>query len=180
MSTKVLITLTASNKWYGKQIRKALKSNVNHGLILYRSRDWKDWRAVDTQEKGVTPAVSAKKLTRIDYAECWECDLDLWEGLRATKKDLYKKYDYVGLVFGVIRAVLSNYLGITFNKPIHAHNRLFCSEYIAVVFQGAKLAGTEKWIPANISPKDLQDYMIHDPHFKPVAVPAPVKDLYKD
>ena len=120
MSGQALVTLTAADTWYGREIRKAIKSNVNHSLMLYESSDWRDWRAIDTQENGVQPAVSAKRLTRVDYAECWECDLDLWKGLRATKKDFYKKYDWIGLGFGLIRALLANYLGIEIKKPIQA------------------------------------------------------------
>ncbi len=179
MSGKVLVTLTAADTWYGRQIRKAIKSNVNHSLILYKSSDWGDWRAIDTQEKGVVPTVSAKKLTRVDYAECWECDADLWKGLRATKKDLFKKYDWIGLIFGLVRILLANYLGIEIKKSIHAHNRLFCSEYVGAVLVATEVEGTETWDPANISPADLKNFMKRSAHFEKVKVPKPVRKLYE-
>lgn len=178
MSGQVLITLTASDTWYGREIRKATKSNVNHALVLYQSSDWLDWRAIDTQEKGVTPAVSAKKLTRIDYLECWKCSVDLWKGLRLTKSDFFKKYDWIGLIFGFIRAVLANYLYIEITKPIHAHNRLFCSEYVAAVIMAAGVPDTAAWIPANMSPGDLKKFMGDSPHFTLVDVPTVVRELY--
>lgn len=177
MSGHVLITLTAGDAWYAKEIRKATKSDVNHSLVMYKSSDWRDWRAVDPQENGVIPGQDASKLTRVDYAECWESSVDLWVGLRETKKDLFKKYDWIGLIFGLIRALLANYLYIEITKPIHAHNRMFCSEYVSAVLKAAKVPGTEDWIPANISPGDLKKFMQSSPEFRQVPVPEPLKEL---
>jgi len=169
MSGKVLIALSASNAFYGKLLRKALYEHsktpkdeqVNHAFIVYKSSDWQDWRAVDIQEKGVQPTLPVKHLKRVDYVECYELpDVDLWKGLRSCKNDLYKKYDWIGLIFGFVRLLLA-LVGWKLKNPIHAHNRLFCSEYVAKVLKKSGAPAVDHWAPANVSPKDLQDYLHH-------------------
>jgi hypothetical protein len=51
---------------------------------------------------------------------------------------------------------------------------MFCSEYVAAVFQAAGVPGTEEWVPANISPADLKKFMTQSEHFKEVKPPPPI------
>jgi hypothetical protein len=186
MKNNVCIALSASNAWYGRELRQAMYEDqlssvpkgeqVNHAFVVYESSDWKDWRAVDVQEKGVQPTIEVKHLTRVDYVECWQIpDVDLWEGLRACKNDLFKRYDWIGLIFGFIRLKLMSWFGWKLKKPHHVSNRLFCSEYVAKVLKKSGCPGTEDWVTANISPKNLQDYFLE--HGKKVALPAPLAEL---
>ena len=186
MKNNVYIALSASNAWYGKELRNVMyedqissvpkNERVNHSFIVYESSDWKDWRAVDIQEKGVQPTIPVKDLTRVDYVECWQVPkVDLWKGIRACKNDLFKRYDWKGLIFGILRLKLMSWFGMKLTKPHHASNRLFCSEYIAKVLKKSGAPSTEHWAPANISPKDLQDYFLE--HGQKVALPTPLAEL---
>lgn len=187
MTGKALIALSASNAWYGKELRKVMyegqddavpeAERVNHAFIVYESSDWGDWRAVDVQEKGVQPTIEVRHIARVDYVECYRSpeDSDLWEGLRACKNDLYKRYDWLGLLFGYVRLKLLSWFGLRLTKPHHASNRLFCSEYVARVLQRSGARDTNDWIPANVSPKDLQDYLRK--YGEKVALPTPLVEL---
>lgn len=187
MTGEALIALSASNSWYGHELRQAMyedqlstvpkEERVNHAFVVYESSDWQDWRAVDIQEKGVQPTLEVRHLTRVDYVECYRVPegVDLWKGLRACKNDLYKRYDWIGLIFGFIRLKLMNWFGLKLKKPHHASNRLFCSEYVAKLLKKARAPETTDWEPANISPKDLQDYLRE--HGEKVALPTPLVEL---
>lgn len=186
MRDNVCIALSASNAWYGRELRQAMYEDqistvpkdeqVNHAFIVYASSDWKDWRAVEIQEKGVQPTKEVRHLTRIDYVECYKIpQVDLWQGLRACKNDLYKRYDWLGLLWGLVRLKVMSWFGWKLNKPHHASNRLFCSEYVAKVIKKSNAPQAYGWTPANMSPKNLQDYLIE--HGVKVVLPPPLAEL---
>jgi len=186
MRDNVCIALSASNAWYGRELRQAMYEDqissvpkdeqVNHAFIVYHSSDWKDWRAVDVKEKGVQPTIEVRHLKRIDYVECYKIPkVDLWNGLRACKNDLYKRYDWLGLLWGFIRLKFMSWFGWKLKKPHHASNRLFCSEYVARVIKRSSAPSCSHWKASNISPKDLQDYLIK--HGVKVDLPKPLAEL---
>ena len=169
--TRILICLTATRRWYGRIVRWATRSRVNHSLIKHEDPFWGGWRATEINEDGVSDR-DVGKLTRIDYIEHWESDLDLLPGMRALRTFVGSaRYDGLGLASGLIRAIILRVFGIEIDKPIHSHGRLFCSEFVAHVFKKAGVPGVEDWKPANVSPGTLRAFMESSPHFRRVAEP---------
>jgi len=174
MSTRrrILVCLTATRKWYGKLIRWATRSRVNHSLVKHDDPFWGAWRATEIDERGPRD-IDARYLARFDYIEHWESDLDLGIGMRAMGRFVgMARYDWRGLLVGLLRAVLLRVGGWEVDKAIHSHGRLFCSEFVAEVLKRSKVPGTEEWIPANVSPGDLRRFMKASPHFHQVDEPT--------
>jgi len=169
---RILICLTATNMWYGKLVRWATRSNVNHSLIKHEDPFWGDWRATEINEDGPHDQ-DIRKLTRIDYIEHWESDIDLLPGMRSMRRFVgTAKYDWFGLLFGLVRAILSRLFGWNVEEAIHTHGRLFCSEFIAEVFKRSNVPGVQEWNTANISPGDLREFMELSSHFELVEDPS--------
>lgn len=189
MKDNVCIALSAADAWYGKALRKVLyadkkspvpfEERVNHAFIIYESSDWKDWRAVEIQEKGVQPTVDVRHLKRVGYVECYKIpEVDLWKGLLACKNDLYKRFDWLGLLWGFIRLTIMSWFGWKLKKPHHVSNRFFCSEYVSRVMKKSGAPGASRWATPNISPRNLQDYLIK--YGVKVELPPPLAELVKE
>jgi len=169
VSSRILFCVTGSNAWYGKLLQWAMRTNVNHSFILYESKEWGGWWAVEINEHGVRK-LPVEKLDRINYIECYECKNDLWPALRTITDFVGAKYDWRGLLWGLFKLIVFRLFGKTILKPVHRHHRLFCSEGVGRVMKAGKLPGagdveglgpipdTEKWKPPEVSPLYLQVY----------------------
>lgn len=167
---KVLICLSASDAWYGRIIRWASRSRVNHTFLLYRSDVW-GWFAVEINENGVQ-LIPPSRLTRVDYLECWRCDEDLLHGLAGMRRWIGAGYDWRGLLSGLVRLVVRRLFGMSIDGASHSAKRLFCSEAAAVVLRNAAAPGSDSIDPPNTSPGDLRRLFRAHPAYHKVSCPV--------
>lgn len=180
--SRILFAVTTSDALYSKILRWAMRSNINHSLILYESKEWGDWWAIEINERGVNK-VPIDKLTRIGYIECYECSVDLWPAMRATKDFVGERYDWLGLLGGLLKLIIYRLFRKVIKEPIHKDDRLFCSEYVAHIMYHAGLPGAGKvdglgqipntvaWRPETVSPEYLQNFWQASKLFERVDAP---------
>ena len=134
MSDKVLVCLTASNKFYAKLIRKITGSNVNHAFIAYKSKEWGGWWAVQTDNRGVVkiPAESVE----FNHIECYSFeDRDLSSAMKKMRYVYGEKYDWLGIFGFLIKLLVWRLSGRAIANPLHRKGELFCSEYVTNFLQ---------------------------------------------
>jgi len=169
---RILCCLTATKKWYGRLIRWASDSKVNHSFLKHEDSFWDDWRATEINEIGPHDC-DVDRLQRIDYIEHWESDISLLKGMRAVRKVVGgSKYDWRGLLFGILRLIWIKATGRKVTKAVHSDNRWFCSEFVARVIKESGVPGTEDWEPENIAPGMLREFFLDSPHFHLVEDPT--------
>lgn len=179
---RILFAVTTSNALYSRILRWAMRSNINHSLVLYESSEWGGWWAVEINENGVNK-IPVEKLSRVGYMECYECSEDLWPAMRATRDFMGERYDWFGLLGGLAKLIIYRLFRRTIKSPTHRDDRLFCSEYVAHVMYHANLPGagrawgygpipnTVAWKPETISPEYLQNFWQASARFKQVDPP---------
>jgi hypothetical protein len=159
-----------------------MKSNINHSFVLYESKEWGGWWAVQTDERGVRK-IPAENVPDLDYVECYECSKDLWPALRRTGDFVGDRYDWRGLLWGLFRLLVYRVFKRKITKPLHRDNRLFCSEDVGWVMKYGELPGagyvdgygpikdTEHWKTSEISPLVLQTFWQASEEFERVDWP---------
>ena len=172
MNPRVLVCLSASSAWYGKLIRWATNSKVNHSFIEHEDPFWGGWRATEINESGPHD-VAISKLTRIDYIEHWACNVDLVPSLRKMSRFVgSSRYDWGGLLWGLVRSIWAKLTRREVRMALKSNSSWFCSEFVATVFKDAGLKDTASWIPGNISPGELRTFMLLSDHFSLVQQPG--------
>lgn len=152
----MLICLSATDVWYGKLIRWVTDSKVNHTFVLYNSKFWNQWRAVEIDETGVVDK-SVWRLKNLGYVEHWRCDIDLVPAMRSLEAHVGSaRYDWLGLLTGMIRSLFLKTTGRELKRAVHSQSEWFCSEFVAELLIRSNIPGTEKWRSANVSPGQIR------------------------
>jgi len=132
--SKVLVCLSASDKWYGKAIRKITRSNVNHAFLAYTSGEWGGWWAVQVDERGVVK-IPAERV-EYSYVECYDFfKLDLASGMSRVRYLVGDKYDWDGVAGFLAKLYMWRVFGRRIVNPLHKKGELFCSEFMATYLQ---------------------------------------------
>ena len=155
----VLVCLSASNKWYGKAIRKLTRSNVNHAFIAYTSQEWGGWWAVQIDERGVVK-IPAEKV-EYDYVECYDFDVDLRAAMIATRSLYGEDYDWEGIAGFLIKLIAWRVWGRNIVNPLHKTGDLFCSEFVTTFLQQVPDMDSAimKLNPSSVAPGGTPDFL---------------------
>jgi hypothetical protein len=172
---RVVIVSISSDDFVGRFIRWALHSKYNHSYILYESHLWSGWWAADIMPEGVVKRAAEKSMKRkaLDI-RFHECLAPLNSGLEKARRLVGAGYDWKGLFFNLIRFNLARFFKINWLKPAHRLDKLFCSEFVALVIQWSGVKSFAEVDPSMISPQEIFDILEGDEHF--VQVPNPLAD----
>ena len=160
----ILIAFSTSDKVYAKILRKIMDCPYHHTFLFVEFKEF-GWMALEIDNKGVrfvnvnSIGTYAKKLIYFKPTK------DLSNGLILMKNYIGKKYDWKGLFSGAWRLLIKKWFEHEINDGEENPNRMFCSEFVASVLQKSSIPGTSCWIPANISPKMLYDFIKNNEYF---------------
>lgn len=161
MNRRVLVAVSASKTIYGKIVRWLMDSCVDHVFFVIESPEWGGWLSTEVNERGMllVPAEHAiHNCLRVNFFECVE---SLWDGLRANRLYIGKKYDWLG-IFGFVFRIIVWYLsGRRFLRPV-----IFCSDFCMSVLKSSCIKGTELVDSLSVSPKDLYSFLTDSDMFR--------------
>jgi len=163
---EALIAFSTSDKLYAKILRKLMNSPIHH-TFLFVNLDRLNWMALEIDDRGIRFVPVSKIQGYAKHLKVYECtSTDLVEGLVFMRNYIGKKYDYLGLISGAFRLFLRKYFNYVSSNNEHNPNKMFCSEFVASVIQYSEVEDSDHWIPSNMSPKDLYDFVRNHKDFK--------------
>jgi hypothetical protein len=150
-------------------IRRLTEAPVNHAFLAYASEDWGGRWVAQADHLGVRLVPFHVGLAAATEVELYECAADLRAGLYAVRGYVGARYDWRGVITGLACLAAWRLTGRRFLYPTHSMARMFCSEFVATILQGARVPGTEPWVPARISPGDLRWFVRSSNLFREVT-----------
>lgn len=171
MSERILIAPAATKEWWARIIRWVLRSKYNHVFFLYECKLWGGWWAADIRKQGVQKTPSEDALQRVKFIEYWACSMPLEKGLRKTRKFILSGYDFLGLLANLFRVLLWRITKFRWLKPCHSADKVFCSEYVAMVIALSDIPHSEDLEPAIVSPEAVREFMDGSIYFNQVDNP---------
>lgn len=160
-----------SHTWYGWLIRKLTGSPWNHVYIEYASDDWGQRFDLDITPRGVLSVpTKGRSGDVLKYMTNDVQDRDkVTDAMRDSVRRLGDRYDWVGLFSGLFRLIIWRIFGRRLLKSVHSKGRMFCSEMVSTILQGAFQDWDAK--PSEISPADVLVYIkSHPERFFPLPV----------
>ena len=154
---------STTRMWLSRAIRKLTGSKYSHCWVLHPSRVWggmwithADWPVV---RQWPAETADAKWSVAVLYRPKFP---NLAQALTAVRSDFERPYDVLGL-FGMMWVLFMAWLGRKVKNPLASNKGLFCSEFVAEIFQKAGLPGTINWDPETLDPKSVEAYCASHP-----------------
>jgi hypothetical protein len=133
----IVVGFSRSNNFLGWLIRKATGGNWNHAWVGYTDPVWGGQWVTHAISDGVIP--QRVELLKKNYDD-WMCfevvGLDIEEGMRKARNYVNKKYDFKAVILNGILLALYKVTGVEWFNPIINHNKVSCSEFVALILQG--------------------------------------------
>jgi len=164
MLYKITIGVSKTKGLFEWLIRKVTKSVVNHAFIIYQSSTWQsDW-AVQVDTKGVRLLPVSKVLHKAKAYKLYVAKgIDLSVGLRESQGLIGLQYDYMGVLGFLVYLWRKRFSFKAARNVLHRKDAMFCSEFVATVLRNAGAPGAEDLIPSCTSPRDIMEYLDHEP-----------------
>jgi hypothetical protein len=137
----VVVGFSRSNNFLGWLIRKATGGNWNHAWIGYKDPIWGGQWVTHAISDGVIPQRAELLNKNYDKSTCFEVvDLDMVSAMRKTRDYVNKKYDFKAVILNGLLLVLYKLTAVEWFNPIIDHNKVSCSEFVALILQHAGFA----------------------------------------
>lgn len=168
---KVAVVLASTKGFFGRVVRWADNSKINHAMVVYEDRLWSGFsKAEATFLDGVEMRPFDPDDPYYLKLEFFMYQGDITQGLPRVKKHLGAGYDYVGATTGIIRMVYRKLFGSDVAAPIQDHERLFCFEFVVELLQSAGVPGATELAPADTSPAAIREWLMRHEYFRKISV----------
>lgn len=168
---KVAIVLASTKGFFGRVVRWADNSKINHAMVVYEDRLWSGFsKAEATFLEGVEMRPFDPDDPYYLKLEFFIYQGDITPGLQMVKKYLGAGYDYVGATSGIFRMVFRKLFGLESAVPIQDHERLFCFEFVIELLQSAQVPGAAELIPGDTSPATIREWLMRHEYFRKISV----------
>jgi hypothetical protein len=169
VAERVLICFSTGSGWISRAIRKLTDSPVSHCFVLYESRLWGGWWAVQVDKHGPRKIVAKRALGK--SVRCFECSASLARGLRAVREYVGSSYDFLGIFGFLLKALAWKVFRINTPNTVQSKSAWFCSEFVAAIFNASKLKDWKARDAASVDPGDPLSYVLTSKLFAEVDVP---------
>jgi len=157
------IGFSTTKKWLSRLIRWFTKAPVSHSWILYFDVDFAQEMVLEATLEGVRiiPYEVFKQHNII--VKTFIPEIPLKQGFAKVGEKLGTLYDFAGLL-GMLWVLLGRWFKRKFRNPWDNPQALFCSEFVAQVLRWSYYPGTEYWVPENMTPADLYQFLCRREH----------------
>ena len=155
----IVIGFSRSNDFKGRLIRSITGGYYNHTWIGHTVPIWGGQWVTHAHASTGQVIFQRAELLREQYDEsvCFEVRyIDIEKGMKRTRGYINKKYDFPSVIWNGILMVLYRSTGIEFFNPIIDHNKMSCSEFVALILQRSGYSGVQE--------KDAELYPPDGPH----------------
>ena len=141
----IVIGFSRSNNLTGWLIRKATGGRWNHAWIGYTDPVWGGQWVTHAISDGVS--VQRAELLRDKYNEsvCFQVmgSIDVQQGMRETRDYVNKPYDFRSVILNGLLLILYKLTHVEWFNPVIDHNKVSCSEFVALILQRANFTAVQ-------------------------------------
>lgn len=146
---RVMVCLSATDQWYGRLIRWATRSRVNHAFVAFKMDEFKQWMAIQIDERGVVITTLKDVLDETVYVDGFTCERDLWAGVLKQMRMFGWRYDWLGVVGFAWKILLYRLFRVDIRNAMQQKAALFCSEFVSQIL---KNVGEDLGRPEEVTP----------------------------
>lgn len=168
---KVAVVLAATKGAFGRVVRWAGNSKINHSMIVYEDCLWSGfWKAEATVLDGVEKHPFDPDDPYYLKLEFFVYQGDITPGLARSRWAIGADYDRFGALWGIVRMTLQKIFGSPTDVVVNDHDKLFCFEFVIQLLQNAQIPGAEELVPESTSPAIFRAWLMKHEYFRKISV----------